>query len=525
MEELKRRKEEQQRWYELPVTLEDTERFIKGCLLSGVRSYLAIGYWLRRVHDERLYLEGGYASFEQYVEQVYSKDKGWASKCMRVNRQFSEGGNSPHLDKSYQGYSAYQLVELSYMSEEQREEASPDLSVKELRAMRKPKEITIPYVELPGQMSLETDFAELFPEQKSMTVTKEAEKEGVFEPSIEDIMPKSETEKVVMSQPKKQIEESATYVEIQEEGAEAPLEPLSAYGTSKRVYPEGSLIAVRGCEGGHDCFSCAMDCQIRQEERYCREAPMGNPFPCETAGYGYEELGQWCQFVNHDLAAHREGDGEPNPCCKQCTELCEYICSRAMKALAPQEETEDPSSLGTRIESIIKPDTYNRELLLEMIQKNQEMLNIMQDYWKLNQPKTYTKHVMIQEAYEYLLEKNDQKQDGLPAIQPELPVLKNNDQRKAFLDNYISWPLWIETEETGERYYRYDLPDETSIIVKVYHAMLFDYKITGIRYEERFKEGYGREEFYLLQPGKFFKDCETNRSALIEKLKEIQKKG
>jgi len=29
----------------------------------------------------------------------------------------------------------------------------------------------------------------------------------------------------------------------------------------------------------------------------------------------------------------------------------------------------------------------------------------------------------------------------------------------------------------------------------------------------------------LLKDGKFFKDCLTNRSLLIEKLKEIQKKG
>lgn len=109
--------------------------------------------------------------------------------------------------------------------------------------------------------------------------------------------------------------------------------------------------------------------------------------------------------------------------------------------------------------------------------------------------------------------------------QPELPILKNNDQRGAFIDDYETWPLWIETEETGERYYRYDLPDGTSIVVKVYHAMLFDYKATGKKYEDRFCEGYGKHEYYFLQEGKFFRDCETNRSDLIEKLKELQKKG
>ena len=107
--------------------------------------------------------------------------------------------------------------------------------------------------------------------------------------------------------------------------------------------------------------------------------------------------------------------------------------------------------------------------------------------------------------------------------QPELPLLKNNDQRAAFVDAYETWPLWIETAETGERYYRYDLPDGTSMVVKVYHAMIFAGYADG-SYKSMYHEGYGMHEYYLLKPGKFFRDCESNRSTLIDKLKEIQKK-
>lgn len=51
-----------------------------------------------------------------------------------------------------------------------------------------------------------------------------------------------------------------------------------------------------------------------------------------------------------------------------------------------------------------------------------------------------------------------------------------------------------------------------------------DCLINAVKYEDRYHEGYGRHEYYLLQEGKFFRDCETNRSYLIEKLREIQKK-
>lgn len=120
----------------------------------------------------------------------------------------------------------------------------------------------------------------------------------------------------------------------------------------------------------------------------------------------------------------------------------------------------------------------------------------------------------------------DDIENPLPkSEQPELPILRNNDQRAAFVDAYETWPLWVETKETGERYYRYDLSDGTSMVVKVYRAKLFDYSRTDRPWEERYTEGYGRHEYYLLQPEKFFRNCEANRSALIEKLKEIQKKG
>ena len=107
--------------------------------------------------------------------------------------------------------------------------------------------------------------------------------------------------------------------------------------------------------------------------------------------------------------------------------------------------------------------------------------------------------------------------------QPALPRMRNNEQRKEFIDNYMSWPLWIESKETGERYYRYNFENGTSFVVRVYFHKCFDYKATERKYEDRFKDRYGSEEYYLLTEGKYFKDCLTNRSQLIEHLKNIQK--
>lgn len=124
----------------------------------------------------------------------------------------------------------------------------------------------------------------------------------------------------------------------------------------------------------------------------------------------------------------------------------------------------------------------------------------------------------------------DQEPEDMPTItqtesdQSELPILKNDDQRGAFIGAFDTWPLWIETKETGERYYRYDLPDHTSFVVKVYLSRIFDFINQNAPYEQRFRIGWGKAEFYHMQENKYFKDCETNKSTMIEYLKKLQKK-
>ena len=129
------------KYYDSPITLEQAEQYIQNGLVTAARAYVANGYYLRRIRDDKLFEESGYQNFEDYVRGKYNKDKGWASKCIKVNQQLSEGGDSPILSKQYLEYSTYQLVELAYMSEEQREEADPDMTVNQLKQIRKPEEV------------------------------------------------------------------------------------------------------------------------------------------------------------------------------------------------------------------------------------------------------------------------------------------------------------------------------------------------------------------------------------------------
>ena len=289
-------------WYK-NVSYDDAKIFIRTNIESAARSFIAIGYYLKLIRDGELYREEGHESIWDFAMAEYGISKSTASRYMSMNDRFSLDGNSPIVDQKYKDFEKSKLQEMLSLTDEQLEQVTPAMKVQEIRAMRQPKEI--PYFELEGQLDFETDFPEVFPEAPAVT-----------QPAT--------------------IQTTMTLEEMMggEELDEQP-EKLSAYGTPKRVYPEGSLVAEPSCEGGHYCFSCPeMKCDIRGKDRQCWYALCGNPFSCEIVVDGdldllTEQLGACCQFVNHDLAYHYPGTGEAAPCCCRCKNPCEWACERA----------------------------------------------------------------------------------------------------------------------------------------------------------------------------------------------------
>ena len=190
---------------------------------------------------------------------------------------------------------------------------------------------------------------------------------------------------------------------------------------------------------------------------------------------------------------------------------------------SPSEET----AIDAEFTEVPPSEEYTPEYFLAEHQRSlNEILKACEGEAPAKVPsKLLARQKIIVAALDAMVSSLEPPDEPDPVVQPELPVMKNNDQRAAFVDAYETWPLWIETKETGERYYRYDLPDGTSMVVKVYFHRIFDRSINAKKWDDNYKDGWGTEEYYLLKDGKFFKDCLTNRSLLIEKLKEIQKKG
>lgn len=597
-------------WYERDITLEQAMDGIETNMRASVRNYIAVGFYLKAIRDRKLYLEADYKNFEEFVRDKYDRDKGWASRCIKVNDQLSKDGNSPVLAEEYREYKVSQLVELAYLTGEQRMLVSPDMTVKQLQAIRKPEVvISQPDPEPETQMTEGQLDGEIKIDETEKVVT---------------LQPESDPEVIHFTAGNRTIDNAygamiaAAVREYLDSGYARPEKEceVAALGLTYKVLKRQD-ITVFYTDTGRTVFDVE-NARLEEEYQYWNRNK-GQPEPSGESQTGPEpprpeqthpeKSGKCIHRPEFDCTleeAHKltPGTGEncSQACCWDCVRRgdCKLECysSERRPEVVPEERggesaaevqqevevQQEGAEIPSQEECIL--DFYQNHMSRQCAQAvkdgdakvlRQELIsnhgephdsgatgdgfyncnperihfqdNMCETFLSLTWGK-YVKELLSligsaeDEASEHgngvpdMSETEDTVIDGefteIPEMkedivnpppkpeQPELPALKNNEQRAAFVDAYETWPLWIETKQTGERYYRYYLEDGTSMVVKVYHARIFDGYASG-SYEAQYHDGYGRHEYYLLQQGKFFRDCETNRGLLIEKLKEIQK--
>ena len=326
-----------------------------------------------------------------------------------MNDKFSQGGNSPNLADEFKGFEKSQLQEMLYLDDKQIEEVTPDMTVKEIREVRKP-------------------------EKKS------------------------------------------------------PIERGCITGKS----PYGNCV----CCGKNDVECCAQcsadDCNGR------------------------------CGWIDAAVATSQQDDSDPdglvdmNPPedVDDHVDLHEDPSEEVEKVEAEVVE-EDDLPAGGKFEEL--SDKTDMDLLRKLLEQEKYRLGLMREEYSENDIRVRKQKLTVG-AYAGMIAdlvadldmyaEQDHKQ-------PELPKLRNNDQRKAFLNNYREWPVWFRVNEASEVYYRYDLPDGSSIVICEYH-----YYIAWLSKDQ---DRTGTRE-YLLKPGyHYLEDCKTNTTILVEHLKNIQK--
>lgn len=515
---------EVEEWYQ-NVSLEDAEVFIRSNLQSAVRSVIATGFYLKHIRDNELYLEAGYKNVNEYAMDRFGLSASATSRYITRNTRFSRGGNSPLIDDRFKDFSKSQLQEMLGMSDEQLEQVTPDMTVREIRSMARPKEV--PYIEIPGQTELK-DIPGVMPEERTES----------FEASTAELFDVEEDENMVHPVAGKPISQEIPVAELmEEEDAEIATLQLLPEETAANEQRNEPVEAAEKQQMGHCLYRPEYACSLPEE--YMHRSGSGTDCAHECC-WECVKHGECKLECNSSANRPEVEEGQHWPktcitgkskygncnccgangvkCCAECKEDCNCRCGWL-------DETEE--EIATSQMDIEAPENEVKErtdieLLRELLERKKQLLAKCLEAPGIDKS---DEHIRMQKLEvgalaSMLCELEDLEEKKDRPKQPELPPLRNNDQRAAFIDTYETWPLWIDNQETGERYYRYDLQDGTSFVIKTYHSMLYDWKADVAM---RYKEGYGANEEYLLEPRKFFRDCRANRTTLIEKLKEIQK--
>lgn len=178
-------------WWE-GTSYEDAKAIIRSNMDNVARNSVAIGYYLRSIRDREQYREGGYQSFDAFVQAEYSMSYSAATRLIGLCERFSRGGNSPVLADTYQGYSKSLLVEMLPMSDTQLEQVQPGMTVAEVREIkREAREEAMPAPEAPEAEEPEVVFqlageAEAISRQEVVAKFEETMPAPVFEEDVSE---------------------------------------------------------------------------------------------------------------------------------------------------------------------------------------------------------------------------------------------------------------------------------------------------------------------------------------------------
>lgn len=127
---------------------------------------------------------------------------------------------------------------------------------------------------------------------------------------------------------------------------------------------------------------------------------------------------------------------------------------------------------------------------------------------------------------------DENKDDGKNVMeQLQLPVMRNNDQRKEWLRNYKAWGLWYTDEHIGVRYYKYDFANGARLIAEEYDRDTVHSQWVSDNTESYYMHLIGGPEPERksgipkwTQHGRYNK-FPNSESELVEFLKEVQRES
>lgn len=427
------------KWYEMDMSLNDVKNLLSANIKTMSRSFIAAGYYMKYIRDRELFRDGGYSSIWEFAEDQYGIKKSATSRWMAMNDKFSKDGNSPILDDKYKDFNKSQLQEMLYLTDDQIEEAEPEMSAKEIRAIRKPPEVEViapaqQEEQIPGQdsidrhpeympekMTIETATGQNRPPENEIPITPELQIERFFE-----ALNRGDKERVLTCE----INAityllEARYQDVRIRNGNFNYQAKCITGKSK----SGICGAAAYCGTEYNCCAqCPDDCNSRC--RWLEES-------CQPAAETPDEKQQ--DFIDVNKTSDHAGDS---------TEMLPENWPEYLRDL--------PVPTSTALASYLYDHERTLKQILDVEKEEPGFphMTIMKQQMTVAGLRLLKNHIKNMEEPE----------------QPPLPEMRNNDQRKQWLREYKSWGLWYTDPHIGARYYKYDFNNGARLIAEEYDS-------------------------------------------------------
>lgn len=100
------------------------------------KSFVKIGWYLKHIRDDKLYMEDGYANIYECAADQFGYSQSTVSRFINICEKFSKDKDSPELDDRYEGFDKSQMVEMLPLEQEDLEKVTSEMTVKEIREIK-----------------------------------------------------------------------------------------------------------------------------------------------------------------------------------------------------------------------------------------------------------------------------------------------------------------------------------------------------------------------------------------------------
>lgn len=120
------------------TSIDSCKEQIRSSLSQAATNFVEVGFVLKLIRDKELYKQDGFNNINDFAKAEFGIDKTAVNYYMRINDEFSVGGNSAVLEDRYKSFEKGKLREMLTLSSEDRKKVTPDMTVKQIREL-KPK--------------------------------------------------------------------------------------------------------------------------------------------------------------------------------------------------------------------------------------------------------------------------------------------------------------------------------------------------------------------------------------------------